>query len=58
VAEPKNVEPSRPLFSRKRVNPSHDALTLLGGLELMVEKVDELLMAADYKPLVLLASLR
>ena len=48
------------LFSGERVNPSRDALTLLGawGLELAVEEVDELLMAADYKPLVLPASLR
>ena len=39
---------------------SRDALLLLGGwgLELAVEEVDELLMAADYKPLVLPASLR
>lgn len=48
------------LFSGERVNPSRDALTLLGawGLELAVEEVDELLMAVDYKPLVLPASLR
>jgi transcriptional regulator with XRE-family HTH domain len=48
------------LFSGERANPSRDALTLLGawGLELAVEEVDELLMAADFKPLVLPASLR
>ena len=48
------------LFSGERTNPSRDALVLLGawGLELAVEEVDELLMAADYKPLVLPASLR
>ena len=48
------------LFSGERTNPSRDALILLGnwGLELAVEEVDELLIAADYKPLVLPASLR
>lgn len=48
------------LFSGERTNPSRDALVLLGawGLELAVEKVDELLMAASYKPLVLPASIR
>jgi transcriptional regulator with XRE-family HTH domain len=48
------------LLSGERVNPSRDALILLGsfGLGLAVEEVDELLMAADYKPLVLPASLR
>jgi len=48
------------LFSGERTNPSRDALVLLGawGLELAVEEVDELLMAADYKPLVLPASIR
>jgi hypothetical protein len=48
------------LLSGDRDNPSRDALILLGswGLELAVEEVDELLMAADYKPLVLPASLR
>ena len=48
------------LLSGERDNPSRDALILLGswGLELAVEEVDELLMAADYKPLVLPASLR
>jgi hypothetical protein len=37
------------LFSGERSNPSRDALVLLGawGLELAVEEVDELLMAAD-----------
>jgi transcriptional regulator with XRE-family HTH domain len=48
------------LFSGERTNPSRDALVLLGawGLELAVEEVDELLMAASYKPLVLPASIR
>jgi transcriptional regulator with XRE-family HTH domain len=48
------------LLSGERDHPSRDALILLGafGLELPVEEVDELLMAADYKPLVLPASLR
>jgi transcriptional regulator with XRE-family HTH domain len=48
------------LFSGERANPSRDALILLGnwGLELAVEEVDELLMAAIYKPLVLPASIR
>jgi len=48
------------LFSGERANPSRDVLVLLGswGLELAVEEVDELLMAADYKPLVLPASIR
>ena len=48
------------LLSGGRDNPSRDALILLGnwGLELAVEEVDELLIAADYKPLVLPASLR
>jgi transcriptional regulator with XRE-family HTH domain len=48
------------LLSGERDNPSRDALILLGswGLELAVEEVDELLMAVDYKPLVLPASLR
>ncbi len=48
------------LFSGERFNPSREAIILLGGwgLELAVEEVDELLMAADYKPLVLPASPR
>ena len=48
------------LLSGERDNPSRDALILLGnwGLELAVEEVDEILIAADYKPLVLPASLR
>ena len=48
------------LLSGERDNPSRDALILLGnwGLELPVEEVDELLLAADYKPLVLPATLR
>jgi transcriptional regulator with XRE-family HTH domain len=48
------------LLTGERDNPSRDALLLLTGwgLELAVEEVDELLMAADYKPLVLPASIR
>ncbi len=48
------------LLSGERDGPSRDALILLGnwGLELAVEEVDELLIAADYKPLVLPATLR
>ncbi len=48
------------LASGERTNPSRDALILLGawGLELPVHELDELLMAADYKPLVLPQSLR
>jgi transcriptional regulator with XRE-family HTH domain len=48
------------LLSGDRLNPSRDALVLLGcwGLELSVDEMDELLIAADYKPLVLPASIR
>ena len=48
------------LLSGERDNPSREALILLGcwGLDLAVEEIDEVLMAADYKPLVLPASLR
>lgn len=48
------------LFSGERANPSRDALILLGafGLELPVPEVDEILLAADYKQLVLPQSLR
>jgi len=48
------------LFSGDRLNPSRDALVLLGcwGLELSVDEMDELLIAAEYKPLVLPASIR
>ena len=48
------------LLSGERSNPSREAIILLGGwgLGLAVEEVDELLLAADYKPLVLPASLR
>jgi transcriptional regulator with XRE-family HTH domain len=48
------------LISGERANPSRDALILLGafGLELAVHELDEVLMAADYKPLVLPQSLR
>lgn len=48
------------LFSGERSNPSRDALILLCafGLELPVEDVDEVLMMADYKPLVLPQTLR
>ena len=43
------------LISGQRDNPSRDALLLLAGwgLGLPVEETDELLMAADYKPLAL-----
>jgi len=48
------------LLSGERSNPSREAIILLGGwgLELAVEEVDELLLAADYKPLILPASWR
>ena len=48
------------LLSGDRSNPSRDALVLLGcwGLELSVDEMDELLLSADYKPLVLPASIR
>lgn len=48
------------LFSGERINPSRDALILLVafGMELPVEEVDAVLLAADYKPLALAASLR
>jgi len=48
------------LFSGERTNPSRDALITLSvfGLELGLEDVDELLMAADYRPLVLPVNLR
>lgn len=48
------------LLSGERLNPSRDALVLLGcwGLELSVDEMDELLIAAEYKPLVLPASIR
>ena len=48
------------LISGERSRPSRDALILLGswGLGLAVEEVDELLLAADYRPLVLPATLR
>jgi transcriptional regulator with XRE-family HTH domain len=48
------------LLSGDRLNPSRDALVLLGcwGLELRVDEMDELLIAAEYKPLVLPASIR
>ena len=43
------------LLSGERDNPSRDALLLLAswGLGLAVEETDELLVAADYKPLIL-----
>ena len=46
------------LFSGERDNPSRDALLLLTGwgLGLPVEETDEVLMAADYKPLILPSS--
>jgi len=48
------------LLSGDRLNPSRDALVLLGcwGLELSVDEMDEVLISADYKPLVLPASIR
>lgn len=48
------------LFSGERTDPSRDALILLGafGLGLSVPDVDEVLLAADYKQLVLPQSLR
>ena len=48
------------LFSGERTNPSRDALILLAGfgLGLGLEDTDELLLAADYKPLALPTSLR
>jgi hypothetical protein len=48
------------LLSGERSRPSRDALILLGGwgLGLAVEEVDELLLAAEYRPLVLPATLR
>lgn len=48
------------LLSGQRAKPSRDALILLGswGLELPVDEVDELLIAADFRPLVLPASIR
>ena len=48
------------LITGERANPSRDALILVGafGLELPVPDLDEILMAADYKPLVLPASIR
>jgi hypothetical protein len=48
------------LFTRESANPSRDALILLValGMGLPVENLDEVLLAADYKPLALAASLR
>ena len=48
------------LFSGERTNPSRDALILLSvyGLGLPLEDTDEVLLAADYKPLVLPQTLR
>lgn len=48
------------LLSGERVNPSRDALILLSafGLSLPAPDVDEILLAADYKQLVLPQSLR
>lgn len=48
------------LISGERVYPSRDGLILLGawGLEVPVHELEEVLMAADYKPLVVRASLR
>jgi transcriptional regulator with XRE-family HTH domain len=46
------------LLSGERDNPSREALLLLAGwgLGLAVEETDEVLMAADYKPLILPSS--
>ena len=48
------------LFSGERTNPSRDALILLAvfGMGLGLEGSDELLLAADYRPLALPTSLR
>ena len=48
------------LFSGERTNPSTDALILLAvyGLGLPLEDADDVLLAADYKPLVLPQTLR
>jgi transcriptional regulator with XRE-family HTH domain len=48
------------LFSGERNNPSRDALILLSvyGLDLALEDTEEVLIAADYKPLVLPQTLR
>ncbi|MGE3795153.1 MAG: helix-turn-helix domain-containing protein [Dehalococcoidia bacterium] len=48
------------LFSGERTNPSRDALILLTvfGMGLSVEDTDEILLAADYKPLALARSIR
>ena len=48
------------LFSGERTNPSRDALILLAvfGVGLCLEETDELLLAADYRPLALPTSLR
>ena len=48
------------LFSGERSHPSRDALILLAasGMRLSLEATDELLMAADYKPLVLANAIR
>ena len=48
------------LFSGERTNPSRDALILLAvfGMGLGLEESDELLLAADYRPLALPTSLR
>ena len=48
------------LFSGERTNPGRDALILLAvfGMGLCLEETDELLLAADYKPLALPGSIR
>lgn len=48
------------LLSGERSHPSRDALILLGafGLELEVHELDEVLLAADFRPLVLPINLR
>ena len=48
------------LFSGERTNPSRDALILMTvfGMGLSVEDTDEVLLAADYKPLALAQSIK
>jgi hypothetical protein len=48
------------LFTGERANPSRDALILLAafGMGLGLEDTDELLLAADYRPLALPGSLK
>jgi transcriptional regulator with XRE-family HTH domain len=48
------------LFTGERTSPSRDALILLAvfGIGLQLAETDEILLAADYKPLALSASLK